>query len=140
MSRIRAASGSSGGSNSGVTSLNGLTGAIDIVAGTSNVLITESGNEIIVSVTGTGTGNVTGIPPTTIDAIAIWATTDGTEIQNSETLVQASGAIEAQAYITRRDITGLVTVNPDETWIAPNIELSLGGAIIISDNASIIIV
>jgi hypothetical protein len=93
------------------------------------------------STAGGGSGNVTGIPPTTIDAIARWANTTGTEIKNSPgTYVQDSGAIEAQAFITVRSVTGLVTINPDETWIAPNIELSSGGAIIMDDNGNIIIV
>jgi hypothetical protein len=89
---------------------------------------------------GSSTGDVAGIPPTTVDAIAIWADTTGTTIKNSDTLVQDSGAIEAQAYITRRNIVSVVTVNPDESWIAPSLELSLTGSIVIEDNAEVIIV
>lgn len=89
---------------------------------------------------GGGSGNVTGIPPTTIGAIAVWDNTTATLLINSLTNVQASGAIEAQAFISVRDITGLVTVNPDETWIAPNIELSSGGSIVIASNATIVMV
>ena len=88
-----------------------------------------------------GSGNVTGIAPTTINAISRWADTTATTIKNSpNTLIQDSGAIEAQAFISMRDITGLVTINADETWIAPAIELSAGGAIVIASNAQIIIV
>jgi len=90
--------------------------------------------------TSSGSSGVTGIAPTTVGAIATWDNTTATVIQNTLTNIQASGAIEAQAYITRRDIIGLVTVNSDETWIAPAIELSLGGAIIIASDAQIIIV
>ena len=103
---------------------NVFTGTLDIVGGSSS-----------------GGGNVTGIPPTNINAITRWADTTGTTIKNSpDTYVQDSGAIEAQAFITRRDVIALVTVNSDETWIAPNIELSLTGAIIMADNGNIIIV
>jgi hypothetical protein len=88
----------------------------------------------------TGTSGVFGIPPTTVGAIAVWDDTLATTIMNSLTNVQASGAIEAQAFITRRDVVGTVTVNSDETWVSAAIELSLTGSIIISDNAQIIVV
>ncbi len=132
--------GGGGGGGGGVTSLNGLTGAVDIIPGTPNITITESGNNIVISFTGTGTGNVSGIAPTTVGAIASWANTDASVIQNTLTNVQASGAIEAQAYITRRSVTGNVTINADETWIAPSIELALGGSIVIESGGDIIIV
>lgn len=99
-----------------------------------------TGDLQLVTVSSSGSGNVTGIPPTTVGAIASWANTTATEIQNTLTNVQASGAIEAQAYITRRSVVGTVTVNPDETWISAAIELSLTGSIVIDDNAQIIIV
>lgn len=86
-------------------------------------------------------GSVTGVPPTTVNAIARWADTTGTTIQNSpNTYVQDSGAIEAQGFITKRSVTGTVTVNGGESWIAPSIELSLTGAIVIADDAELIIV
>jgi hypothetical protein len=133
--------GGGGGGGGGVTSLNGLTGAVDLVAGTSNITITEVGNNIDISFTGTGTGNVTGLPPTDIRAIARWADTTGTTIENSpNTLVQDSGAVEAQGFITMRDVIGAVTINADETWIAPSLELSLTGSIVIASGGDIIIV
>ena len=45
-------------------------------------------------------------PPTTVGAIASWANTTATEIQNTLTNVQASGAIEAQVYTARRSVVG----------------------------------
>lgn len=90
---------------------------------------------------GASTGNVTGIPPTTIDAIVRWADMTGTTIKNSpDTYVQDSGAIEAQGFITIRDITGIVTINSDESWIAPSLEISLTGSIVIEANAELIII
>lgn len=86
------------------------------------------------------TGDVTGLPPTTIGAIASWADTTATTIQNTLTNVQASGAIEAQAYITRRSVVGTVTVNADETWIAPSIEITLTGSVVIDSDGDIIII
>jgi hypothetical protein len=89
---------------------------------------------------GGGSGNVTGIPPTTIGAIAVWDNTTATLLINSLTNIQTSGAIEAQGYITRRSVTGNVTINADETWIAPSIELAAGGSIVIESGGDIIIV
>lgn len=84
---------------------------------------------------------VTGVPPTDVGAIARWANTGGTVIANSpNTNIQDSGAIEAQGFITKRSVTGNVTVNTDETWIAPSIELSLTGSIVIASGADIVIV
>jgi hypothetical protein len=92
------------------------------------------------STTSSGSGNVTGIPPTTVTAIARWANTTGTEIENSLALVQNGGAIEAQGFITMRAVINPVIVNSGETWIAPSLELAAGGSIVISSNADIIIV
>jgi hypothetical protein len=94
----------------------------------------------ITGTSGSGSGNVTGIPPTTIGAITVWASTDGTEIQNSLTNVQASGAIEAHGFITIRAITSLVTVNSGESWIAPEIEIELAGAIQIEPDGEMVII
>ena len=133
-------SGGGGGGTGGVNTLNGLYGDVDIVAGTPNITITESGQNIEINFTGSGTGNVTGIAPTTVGAIAVWDNTFASVIQNSLTNVQDSGAIEAQAYITRRSVTGQVTVNSDETWIAPSIELALEGSIVIESGGDLLIV
>lgn len=132
--------GGGGGGGGGVNTLNGLYGDIDIVAGTPNITITEVGNNIDISFTGSGTGNVSGVAPTTVGAIATWDNTTASLIQNTLTNIQASGAIEAQAYITRRSVTGTVTVNSDETWLAPSIELSLTGSVVLDSDGDIIIV
>jgi hypothetical protein len=91
-------------------------------------------------VTRANVGSVSGIPPTTINAIATWADTTGTTIQNSETYVQASGAIEAQGFITNRQVTGTVTVNGTESWIAPGLQLEPGAVIILNPGAELIII
>lgn len=103
---------------------NPLTGQLDLVNGA-----------------GAGSGNVTGIPPTDIRAITRWADTSGTTIENSpNTLVQDSGAIEAQAFIAMRNVTnGTITVNGGETWIAPSIEMGPGGVVILAANSQLII-
>ena len=93
----------------------------------------------LVNAPSSGSG-VTGIPPTTVGAIASWADTTATTIQNTLTNVQDSGAIEAQAFITRRSVVGVVTVNPDETWVSPSIEISVTGSIVLDSDGDIIIV
>jgi hypothetical protein len=70
-----------------------------------------------------GTGTVTSIPPTTVNAIARWDDTTGTTIKDSPgTLVQDGGAIQANAFMTRRNITTTMTVPSGYTWIAPELE------------------
>lgn len=124
-----------------VTSLNGLTGDIDIVAGTPNITITEVGQNIEIAFTGTGTGNVTGLPPTDINAITRWADTTGTTIKNSpNTLVQDGGAIEASGFITDRSITTAVSVPSEYSWIAPELEIELSGSIEIEADGELIII
>lgn len=85
-------------------------------------------------------GNVTGVQPTTVDSIARWADTTGTTIKNSpNTLVQDSGAIESAGFITNRQISGTVTVNSGESWIAPALNIVSGGMIILKADAQLII-
>lgn len=87
-----------------------------------------------------GSGNVTGIPPTTDKAIARWFGTGGDTIQDSKTVVQDGGAIEAQGFITHRSITDLVVIPPGESWIAPSLELELTGSIELEPDGELIIV
>lgn len=95
----------------------------------------------LVNATVTGTGNVTGLPPTTLRAIARWADITGTTIENSPgTLVQDGGAIEAQGFITNRNVSGTVTVNTGESWIAPSLQILGGGVIILNPDAQLIII
>ena len=97
--------------------------------------------QLVNSTSGGGTGNVTGIPPTNINAITRWASTDGTQIKNSPgTNVQDSGAIEAQGFISKRAVVGVtVTVNTGETWIAPSVEMGPGGVIVLGSDAQLLI-
>jgi hypothetical protein len=86
-----------------------------------------------------GTGDVIGIPPTTAGAIATWVDTSATTIQNTLTNVQSSGAIEAQGYLTNRNVSGTVTVNDNESWIAPALTLQPGSNVTIYPGGEIII-
>jgi hypothetical protein len=85
-------------------------------------------------------GGVTGIAPTTVGAIATWDDTTATTIQNTQTNVQASGAIEAQGYITNRTVTATVTVNTGKTWISPSLILAPGSLVILNPDAELIII
>lgn len=87
-----------------------------------------------------GSGNVTGISPTTVTAIARWEDTTGTTIENSLALVQDGGAIEAQGFITMRSVINLIIINPGESWIAPEMEIELTGAIEIEPDGEMIII
>ena len=79
-------------------------------------------------------GNVNGVPPTDINAITRWANTSGTLIKNSpHTLVQDSGAIEAQAFVFEREIQNDVTVPDGYVVISTDVELTTGDIILDGD-------
>lgn len=95
----------------------------------------------LVNASGAGSGNVTGIPPTTVNAIARWDDTTGTTIKNSpNTQVQDGGAIESMGFITKRKIDTTVTVHSGESWIAPSLEMQPGGIIVLESDSQLIIV
>lgn len=83
---------------------------------------------------------VTGVPPTTDRAIAIWNGTDGTSIQNSLDIIQVGGAIEASAFLTRRSVVTEIIVYAYESWIAPALELEITGSISIESDGELIII
>jgi hypothetical protein len=85
-------------------------------------------------------GGVTGVPPTDINAITRWADTGGTMIKNSpHTLVQDSGAIEAQAFIFEREIANDVTVPDGYTMISTDVSLTTGDLILDGDGTLLLL-
>ena len=89
---------------------------------------------------GSGSGDVTGPSSSDDKAIARFDGTTGKVIQNSKTKLQDGGAIEAQGFITKRVVSDLVTVPDGYSWIAPNVEISLSGSIVIESNAELKVV
>ncbi len=86
-------------------------------------------------------GGVVGIAPTNIGAITRWADTTATTIENSPgTNVQDSGAIEAQGFITNRQVNGTVTVGATESWISPGLQLQPGAVIVMNPGAELIVI
>lgn len=86
-------------------------------------------------------GGVVGIPPTNIGAITRWADTTATTVENSPgTNVQDSGAIEAQMFITNRQVNGTVTINGNESAIAPGLQLQPGSVIVMQPGAELIVI
>jgi hypothetical protein len=89
---------------------------------------------------GSGSGNVIGLPPTDIRAITRWADTTGTTIENSPgTLVQDGGAIQANAFMTKRSITTDMLVPSGYSWIAPELELEPTGSIELEADGELVI-
>lgn len=89
----------------------------------------------------TSTGNVSGVPPTDVNAIARWDNTSGTVIKNSpNTYVQDGGAIQASGFITTRSVTTLVVVPSGDSMIAPNLEIELSGSLEIEPDGELIII
>lgn len=92
------------------------------------------------SATSSGSGNVTGIPPTTLDAIARWANTEGTEIKNSPgTLVQDSGAIQMQAALQDRQILADIIIPPYFTMLQTDVYLISGDIILDGDSTLLLL-
>jgi hypothetical protein len=89
---------------------------------------------------GGGSGDVIGIPPTTINAIATWANGSATLIQNSLATVLSAGDVHAQGFITNRIVNGTITVNATETWIAPALTLNPGSNIIIQPGGELLLI
>lgn len=86
-----------------------------------------------------GSGNVTGIPPTDINAIARWADTTGTTIENSPgTFVQDSGAVQAQAFVFDRQVINDINVPDHFTMISTDVEL-ISGDIILDGDAQLVL-
>jgi hypothetical protein len=96
--------------------------------------------QLVNSSGGGGSGNVTGIPPTTPGAIARWVDTGGTTIENSAgTLVQDGGAIQASGFLTDRSVTTLIHIPAEYSMIAPELELEITGTIEIEVDGELII-
>lgn len=95
--------------------------------------------QLVTTPSSSGSG-VIGIAPTTPGAIATWVDTDATTIQNTLTNVQSSGAIESQGFITNRLVSGTVTVNSTQTWIAPALTIEPGGNIVIQPGGELILI
>lgn len=86
-------------------------------------------------------GNVAGIPPTDIRAIARWADTGGTTIENSPgTLVQDGGSIQAQDFIQNRQVATTIDIPSNYTMQTDSIEMQPGGVINMQPGSKIIIV
>ena len=83
---------------------------------------------------------VTGVAPSTVNAIATWANTGATVIQNSLANVQQAGDVHGQGFITQSNITGIVTVNIGEAWIAPGLALQPGSGVVLAPGSSLILV
>lgn len=94
----------------------------------------------LVNSAGAGSGNVTGLPPTDINAIARWNDTTGTTIKNSPgTYIQDGGAIQAQALIENRQIDTTINIPTNYTWVSDAIEMQPGGTITMQPGSKIII-
>ena len=87
-----------------------------------------------------GTGSVSGIAPTTIGAIASWADTTASTIQNTNTFVQVGGSIQSPGFITDRSITTLIHIPSEYSMIAPELEIELVGALEIEPDGELIII
>jgi hypothetical protein len=83
-------------------------------------------------------GGVQGPPTSTNGAIATWNGTSGNIIQdNPNTNIQPSGAIEAQMFITKQQVTGAIVINQDECAISPSLNITPTGSIDLTGGGSL---
>jgi hypothetical protein len=90
--------------------------------------------------TGSGTGDITGPASSTDNAVVRWDGTTGKIIQNSNAILEDSGAMHAQGFITNRNVNGTMTVGPTESWISPSLEMQPGAVIVLAAGAQLIII
>ncbi len=92
-------------------------------------------------VSSAATGSVGGVAPTDVNAIARWADTTGTTIQNSPgTVVQDGGGVEAQAFVASMKIDTTIQVPTDKAMIAPSLTIEPGGVIEMAPGSQLIII
>lgn len=89
---------------------------------------------------GGGSGDVVGPGVSTDNAVTRWNGITGKLIQNSLAILQDGGGMESQGFLSIRGVTNLIKINPGESWIAPSIQLELGGSIELEADGEIIIV
>lgn len=83
---------------------------------------------------------ITGPISSTDKAITRWNGTAGDTVQDSPgTLIQDSGALQAQALIENRQINGTVNIPTNYSWIADSIEMQPGAIITMNPGSRIII-
>lgn len=100
----------------GVTSLNALTGALVLSAG-SNITLTPSGNTITISASGTGLGGITSINTDTTAAQLIVASATGTDFSISTAIGTTTIAIPSASATARGLITtGAQTIAGNKTF------------------------
>lgn len=97
-----------------------------------------TGNLDLVGGTSSGSGNVTGIPPTTPTAIARWVDTGGTTIENSLALVQDGGVVQAQGFVFDRQIINDIVVPDHYSMVNSDVEL-ISGDIYLEGDAQLIL-
>lgn len=88
---------------------------------------------------GSGSGNVTGIPPTRFDSITRWADTVGQTIKDSNTLVQDGGAVQTQMFVFNRQILNDVFVPDHYSAVSSEVELVSGDIYLLGDSTLILV-
>lgn len=88
----------------------------------------------------TATGDVTGPVSSTDNAIARYDGTTGKIIQNSKSIVQDGGAVEAQAHITSKLITDSVVIGQNQVVVTSGFSIEAGGELVIEADGEIVLV
>ena len=88
------------------------------------------------SVTGSG---IVSAGSSTDKAIARWDGTTGNIIQDSKTLLQDGGGLQAQAFLFKKLIQDTVTIPSDYSMIATDLTID-GGELIINGDGELVII
>jgi hypothetical protein len=87
-----------------------------------------------------GSGDVVGPASATDNAIARYDGTTGKLIQDSKTLVQDGGGIEAQGFITNKLITDTIVIHANQVMVTSGFSIELTGELVIEADGELVLV
>jgi hypothetical protein len=103
--------------------LNVFTGTLDLVGSSSS-----------------GSGGVTRVGPTNDRRITIWAGNSSDTVQNSKAEVQEGGAVQAQAFVGRKEIDDAVSIPSKHYMISSGITIMPTGSVTVDSDSELLII
>jgi hypothetical protein len=87
-----------------------------------------------------GSGGVARVGPTNDRRITIWAGNSSDSIQNSRAEVQEGGAVQAQAFVGRKEIDGPVSIPSKHYMISSGITIMSTGSVTVDSDSELLII
>lgn len=98
-----------------------------------------SGTLDIVGKSGSGNG-VTRVGSTNDRRITIWAGNSSDTIQNSNASVQEGGAVQAQAFVGRKEINEAILIPSKHYMLASGVTIMANGSITVESDSELLII